>query len=76
MLWSSKLSAPIVLKDGRTIGTLNQAREMMLSIPEVHQTALHWQHAAAMLSRAAQSKCGIPEAQMQLELALKAEGLL
>jgi hypothetical protein len=43
---------------------------MMLSIPEVHQAALHWQHAAVMLSRAAQSKCGIAEAQMQLEKGL------
>jgi hypothetical protein len=76
MPWSSKLSAPIVLKDGRTIATFGQARQTILSIREVHQNALHWQHAAVMLSRAAQSKCGIAEAQMQLELALKVEGLL
>jgi hypothetical protein len=55
---------------------LGQARQTILSIREVHQNALHWQHAAVMLSRAAQSKCGIAEAQMQLELALKVEGLL
>jgi hypothetical protein len=76
MPWSRQLSAPIPLKDGRMLATFGDARDMMLSIPEVHQTALHWQHAAVMLSRAAQSKCGIAEAQMQLELALKAEGLL
>jgi hypothetical protein len=76
MPWSSNLSAPIVLKDGRTIATLGHARQTILSIPEVHQNALPWQHAAVMLSRAAQPKCGIAEAQMQLELALKVEGLL
>lgn len=41
-------SAPIPLKDGRMLATFGDAREMMLSIPEVHQAALHWQHAAVM----------------------------
>jgi hypothetical protein len=58
MPWSRQLSAPIPLKDGRTLATFGDAREMMLSIPEVRQTALHWRHAAVMLSRAAQAKCG------------------
>jgi len=33
MPWSRKLATPIVLKDGRMIATLGEAREMMLSVP-------------------------------------------
>jgi hypothetical protein len=76
MPWSRQLSAPIMLKDGRRLASLGDARQMMASIPDEHRTALHWQHAAVMLTRAAQAKCGIDEAQMQIALALKAEGLL
>jgi hypothetical protein len=33
MNWSHKLAKPITLNDGRTILTLGEAREMMLSLP-------------------------------------------
>jgi hypothetical protein len=37
MPWTRKLAAPIVLKNGRKIATLGQARELMLALPERHQ---------------------------------------
>jgi hypothetical protein len=76
MPWSRKFAKPIALKDGRTIATLGEARALILSLPDLHQTTLHWQHAAKMISRAAEAKCGIDEGRMQMVLALKAEGLL
>jgi hypothetical protein len=35
MPWSRKLAKPIILKDGRTIATSGQAREMMLSLSPI-----------------------------------------
>jgi hypothetical protein len=40
MSWSRKLANPIVLKDGRTIATLGDAREMMLSLPVLHRNGV------------------------------------
>ncbi len=34
MTWARKFAKPIALKDGRTILTLGEARELMLSVPE------------------------------------------
>jgi hypothetical protein len=37
MPWTRKLSEPLILKDGRTLATLGEAREMMLSLPPIHR---------------------------------------
>jgi hypothetical protein len=76
MSWSRKFAKPIVLKDGRTIASLSQAREMMLSLPPIHRRAVVWQSAAELLNEAATDRDSVPEAGAQLTLALKAEGLL
>jgi hypothetical protein len=34
MSWSRKFAKPIILKDGRTIATLREARELILALPE------------------------------------------
>jgi hypothetical protein len=44
MPWSSKLSAPIVLQDGRAIATLNQARELLLSMPPLQRETFLWRY--------------------------------
>jgi hypothetical protein len=38
MPWSTRFPAPIILKDGRTIATLGQARAFMLTLPEQSQS--------------------------------------
>jgi hypothetical protein len=53
MSWSRKLAKPIVLKDGRTIATLGDAREMMLSLPVLHRNGVMWQFTAEILKDAA-----------------------
>jgi hypothetical protein len=78
MSWSRQFSAPITLKDGRTIATLGQAREMMFSLPPANRRESTWRAAAAQLSEAAanNSYSKPVDAETQLKVALKIEGLL
>jgi hypothetical protein len=41
MKWTSKFSRPIVLNDGRTIGSLIQARDLIVLIPSPHLRNAH-----------------------------------
>jgi hypothetical protein len=74
MTWSRKLAKPIALKDGRTIATLGEAREMMLSLPPIHRRGAVWQYAGELLAEGADDS--LADAEAQLERALKAEGLI
>jgi hypothetical protein len=78
MPWTRKLAAPIVLKNGRKIATLGQARELMLALPERHQLRPFWQYAAELLIDAAGrgDRASVDNAAAQLSRALSAEGLL
>jgi hypothetical protein len=78
MPWSRKLTTPIILKDGRTIATLSQAREMMLSLPMEHRRGNMWRYTADLLNDAAADNSYVPhtEAEAQFMRSLEAEGLL
>lgn len=77
MTWTRKLPIPILLKDGRTIATLGQARDVMLALPEHRRMKPFWQYAAELLLDAAEQGGGdIDDAWAQLSRALTAEGLL
>jgi hypothetical protein len=76
MPWTRKLASPITLKDGRTIATLNQARELMLELPVRHQVRPHWQFTAELLLEATEHNGNIDDAWAQLSRALTVEGLL
>ena len=78
MPWSRKLSTPVVLKDGRALSTLGQAREMMLSIPVESRRGQMWRHVAHLLNEAAADNTASPpaDAEWQLIRALEFEGLL
>jgi hypothetical protein len=69
---------PIALKDGRTIKTLDDARALMLLLPERHQSRPPWQYAAELLVAAADrnEKYSTMDARAQLTRALTVEGLL
>ena len=73
-----KLPQPIKLKDGRKIATLGQARELMLALPERHQSRPFWQYAAELLIEAAErgDRASVDDAAAQISRALAAEGLL
>jgi hypothetical protein len=52
MPWTEKLPIPIVLRDGRAIATLGEARIVMLELPVRHQVRPHWQYTADLLLEA------------------------
>jgi len=74
--WSRKFPSPITLRDGRTIATLAEARDLVLALPALHQRNGHWQYAAIQILKAAADTAAVGPAQAQLRIALRAEGLL
>jgi hypothetical protein len=76
MPWSRKLAEPIALKDGRTIATLGDAREMMLSIPPNHRQDAVWRYHAELLDEAAADRASVAEVEEMLLRGLRAAGLL
>jgi hypothetical protein len=76
MPWTSLFPEPIILKDGRTIATLGQARNLMLELPVRHQVGPYWQYAAELLLDAAAHKGSLDDAYHQMTRALTTEGLL
>jgi hypothetical protein len=76
MPWSRQLSAPIVLKDGRVIATLNDARVIMRSLPARSQSSDVWLYAGGLMLEAATSAAPIGETADQLRRTLRSDGLL
>ena len=78
MPWDEKFWTPIILKDGRRIESLSEARELMLSLPTLRRNSVMWQYTAELLKEAAADNTHLPhvDAETQLLLALKAEGLI
>jgi hypothetical protein len=71
------LPKSIVSKDGRELKTLADARALILALPESHRADSHWDHAAELLTAAAQGKPAfVNQFSIQLKRALKAEGLI
>ncbi len=73
---SRKFAKPIYLKDGRTIATLGEAREMMLFGRPPHQSYALWRGAIDVLKAAAEERVPLGEALELFKLALEAEGLI
>ena len=78
MSWTRKFDAPIALKDGRKLVSLDDARRLMLSLPESNRRAYHWQSAGELLQMAASrdGRFAFAQAIAQLPRALEAEGLI
>jgi hypothetical protein len=74
------LSRVLVLKRNsrKTIGTLGEARDLILRLPERHQARQYWLYAAELLLQAGASRKrkDIEEATRQMGRALTAEGWL
>ena len=78
MPWSRKLATPITLKDRRTIASLSQAREVLLSLLMIHRRGNMWRYIADLLNEAAADNSYVPhkEAEAQFMCSRKTEGLL
>jgi hypothetical protein len=77
MTWSHAFPEPFALADGRTIKTLYEAGQLVLTLPERHRTNGPWQGAMQLLMRAAEdpSEERVGRAARQFSIALRAEGL-
>jgi hypothetical protein len=76
MPWSRPLTTPIELKDGRTIATLAEVREMMLSIPLHVRRGDVWRYAAELLDEAANDKAAVTEVEEMLVRGLTAARMI
>jgi hypothetical protein len=77
MAWTRKLTPPLVLKDGRALKTLADARDMILGLLEGQQRTLYWQHAAGLLLYAAKDdKEETDDVRAQLMRALYRDGFM
>lgn len=54
-MWSARLRKPILLEDGRTIKTLADARDLVLSLPVRDQRQRKWLQLAGLLITAAET---------------------
>jgi hypothetical protein len=75
--WGCRFTEPIRLRGGRSIGTLSQARELILSLTEVQRQRPYWGYAGQLLLAAAQSgdAADAQDVANQLLLALTAENM-
>jgi hypothetical protein len=76
MPWTRELVAPIILKDGRSLATLADARAFIKSLPDRHRRSENWLYAAGLLMEAAVGRNALASATMQLKVALRVEGLI
>jgi hypothetical protein len=76
MPWTRKFAEPITLKDGRTIATLGEAREMMLSVPPNHRQGAVWRYVAELLDEAAADRASVAEVEDMLLRGLTEAGLI
>jgi len=76
MPWSRPFFEPIVLKDGRVIATLSDARVVMRSLPARSQSSDAWLYAGGLMLEAATAGGPIRETATQLRRVLRANGLL
>jgi hypothetical protein len=76
MPWTREFVTPIVLKDGKSLTTLSDARGLIKSLPASRRTSEDWLYAAGLLAEAAIGRNALASATTQLKVALRVEGLI
>jgi transposase len=76
MPWTRPFPAPIVLRDGRTLATLADARGFIRTLTKHRRRAEQWQYAEGLLLEAATGRGAMGETNSHLLEALKVEGLI
>jgi hypothetical protein len=77
MSWTRRLRVPITLKDGTRLITLSDARQLIMSLPELHVRNPDWQLAGDLLLAASGGdQTAFDKVGIQLRIALKKEGLI
>jgi hypothetical protein len=76
MPWDRRFGVPIALLDGRTIATLSDAREVLLTIAPFAQKQAVWRYIAELLKEAAADRAAMTEVEEMLLRGLNTEGLI
>jgi hypothetical protein len=76
MPWTREFPEPITLRDGRTIATLFEARELIRALPARQQRDPVWERAALTLLETSGEREAIDEAAAHLLVALEADRLI
>jgi hypothetical protein len=79
MGWSQPLPSPMILADGRHVGTLKEAAKLVLDCERPGRWNAHWRYAARLLMKAADqdaSAADLEAFRRQLLFVLKAEELI
>jgi len=70
MSWKREFHKPLKVKDGRTLRTLIDAAEFMLTLPHYRNHRVEWQRAAEVVMAAAKTGRGIFDAYSAVRFAL------
>jgi hypothetical protein len=78
MNWLTPLSKPFSLADGRPVATIDDARQIIQSLPVEDQDSPSWQYVCQLITKAADNGDAqvVLEASVELRRALNAQGLL
>jgi hypothetical protein len=76
MPWDRRFGVPIALLDGRTIATLSDASEVLLTIAPFAQKQAVWRYIAELLKEAAADRAPMTEVEEMLLRGLNTEGLI
>jgi hypothetical protein len=76
MSWEQKLSFPIKLKDGRWIRTCDEARAIILNLPERLQHSERWCATAERLMKVAEHGGDRSDLHLYLTQALRVDNML
>jgi hypothetical protein len=77
MSWSRPLPKTIVLRDGRELKTLSDARALILALPKDQQGNPYWEYASELLTAAAQGDRQYMKGCVDhLKRVLRADGLI
>jgi hypothetical protein len=76
MPWDRSFGVPIALLDGRTITTLAEAREVLMTVaPPVRRSAV-WRYLSQLLTEAAADRAAMTEVEEVLLRGLNAERMI
>jgi hypothetical protein len=79
MVRPRNLLKPIILNDGRHVGTLREAAKLLLDCEQRGEWNAHWNHAVQLMLKAARRDSAADDLEAfdrQLQFVLKAEGLI
>jgi hypothetical protein len=76
MPWDRRFGVPIALLDGRTITTLSDAREVLLTIARTARRGAVWRYLSQLLIEAAADRGSMTEVGEMLSRGLNAERMI